>query len=344
MGDLKVPVGLKPGDMSKTKEVLNYLISHGVVVHRIPKEYDDLISEMVSVGRVTAGPVGMQETLPFIHSKVPAGMARYVNDANVATFGIVQRRTRRALYHLLDARMLDLLGEKPPISIEEPKEKSNYVLLRRNAGDDWVLRDLKKLKCNMKVESMLSDAVKIEADMFHGLAAAARLLYAGANVDALGTEAALHYRMDSSVLPFFPENLSVRKRKTFWKWSPNGTATDILPASLEDVLCLLLKTYAFSDPGDPFVYPKAFVAMQRDCVVPFVTSTHVDDANVSTAFTGFTDEIHAKILSVFKSNPVGLYAGVARPLRYSDYEDLAFKSNYRYLGYAACLFMEAFLD
>ena len=84
--------------------------------------------------------------------------------------------------------------------------------------------------------------------------------------------------------------------------------------------------------------------MQRDCVVPFVTSTHVDDANVSTAFTGFTDEIHAKILSVFKRNPVGLYAGVARPLRYSDYEDLAFKSNYRYLGCAACLFMEAFLD
>ena len=76
-------------------------------------------------------------------------------------------------------------------------------------------------------KSRLPDAVKIEADMFHGLGAAARRLYAGANVDALGTEAALHYRMDSSVLPFFPEDLSVRKRLTFWKWSPNGLATDI---------------------------------------------------------------------------------------------------------------------
>jgi hypothetical protein len=341
---LRVPVRLKDGTKEMLERLRNYAASQGVVVHLIPKDYDKLISEMKSVGDITVGPFGMQETLRYKHSKVPAGMARYVNDANIATFGTVQRRTRVALYRLLKAGMLDLLEEKSHILCEQTTVKSTYVLFRRNAGDDWVLYDMKQLQKDMDKKLRLPDAVKIEAAMFRGLGAAARLLYAGANVDALGTEAALHYRMDSSVLPFFPEDLSVRKRCTFWKWSPNGSATDILRAPLHDVLRLLLKAYEFSDTEDPFLYPKAFLALQRDCVVPFVTSTHVDDAKVPTAFTGFTDEVHAKILSVFKTNPTVPYAGVARPLRYSDYEDLASKSNYCYLGCVVCLFMEAFLD
>mgnify|MGYP006903370431 FL=1 len=342
---MKVPVGHRDGTEEALERLRTYFASQGVVVRMIPKDYDKLISEMKSAANVTVGPIGMQETLHFTHSKVPAGMTRYVKDANVATFGSVQRRTRMALYHLLHAGMLDLLEPLSPILCEQTEQISTYALMRRNAGDDWTLGDLKQIRKDIvNKKPLLLDVVKIEADMFRGLGAAARLLYAGANVDALGSEAALHYRMDSSVLPFFPEDLSVRKRLTFWKWSPNGSATDILRAPLHDVLRLLLKAYEFSDTENPFLFPKAFLALQRDCVVPFVTSTHVDDATVPTAFTGFTDEVHAKILSVFKTNPTVPYAGVARPLRYSDYEDLASKSKYRYLGCVACLFMEAFLD
>ncbi len=33
--------------------------------------------------------------------------------------------------------------------------------------------------------------------------------------------------MDSSILPFFPEEISLRKRLVYWHWSLNGLATDI---------------------------------------------------------------------------------------------------------------------
>ena len=43
--------------------------------------------------------------------------------------------------------------------------------------------------------------------------------------------------------------------------------------------------------------------------------------------------------SVLKTCPSSPYAGVARPLNYDDYKELALKSNCSYLGCAQCRFM-----
>ena len=124
----------------------------------------------------------------------------------------------------------------------------------------------------------------------------------------------------------------MRKRLVYWKWSPNGFATDIISSSLDGMLLLLLEAHGFSSPEDPFLFPTAFRRMNSDCVVPFVASTHADQDECPRAFTGFQDTMHANVLSVLKSCPSQCFAGTARPFRYADYAALAAKCNYIYKG------------
>ena len=278
----------------------------------------------------------MGECAPVSHKMVPFGMHGHVNEKNKKNFAIIQRRTRMAFYQLLRMRMFDLVAEKSPPLSNDIDTTPYFTLLRRSLADEWILRSTEQLFRNMREGREISNTVAIVADTFRGLAAGARMIYAGANVEALGTETAQLYRMDSSILPFFPAEMSVRKRLVYWKWSPNGLATDIISSSADGVLLLLLEAHGFSNPTAPSIYPRAFQNMHVDCVVPFVTSTHADDVENPAAFTGFLDTAQCKLLSLLKTCPPATYTGVARPLNYDDYKELALKSNCSYLGCTKC--------
>ena len=313
-------------DQCTLEQLHNYFTHHGFEARLVPSRYDSLLTEMLNIHG--SGSL-MGERAPVSHKMVPFGMHGQVNEKNKKNFAIIQRRTRMAFYQLLRMRMFDLVAEKSPPFSNNIDTTPYFTLLRRSLADEWILRSTAQLFRDMirgreptlaTRQREISNSVAIGADTFRGLAAGARMIYAGANVEALGTETAQLYRMDSSILPFFPEEVSVRKRLVYWKWSPNGLATDIISSSADGVLLLLLEAYGFSNPSDPSIYPRAFQNMHVDCVVPFVTSTHADDAENPAAFTGFLDTAQCKLLSLLKTCPPATYTGVARPLNYDDYK------------------------
>ena len=149
-------------------------------------------------------------------------------------------------------------------------------------------------------------------------------------------------RMDSTILPFFPEELSVRKRLVYWKWSPNGFATDILSSSVDGVLLLLMEAYGFFKPKRSLHLPSSISAYACGLRGPFRNQHTCGRCGNPTAFTGFVDTLQSKLLSVLRTCPSAPYAGVARPLSYDDYKELALKSNCSSVGCAECPFMDAF--
>ena len=110
-----------------------------------------------------------------------------------------------AFYQLLRMRMYDLVAEKSFPFCKNIDTAPFFTLLRRSSADEWILRSMEQLFRDVIRGREISNSVTIGADTFRGLAAGARMIYAGANVEALGTETAQLYRMDSSILPFFPE-------------------------------------------------------------------------------------------------------------------------------------------
>ena len=267
-------------------------------------------------------------------------MNAFVTEKNRASFAQIQRKTRMALHQLLTARLLDILATFSSPLHTDLDTFPFYILFRGKLSKDWVVKDSRSLLRSLRQQRTLALAPPFEVDVFHGLAAKARLLYAGANVDTLGTETAHHYRMDSTLVPFFPEEQSVRQRLCYWKWSPNGTVTDVLASSLDGLLLLLLEVYKFPDPMDPFIYSSAFRLMNGDCVVPFVSSTHLYDTQSSTAFTGYTDDMHARVMSAFKTSASSSFLASARPLCLADYKALGVQSNCVYVGCFLCYSFE----
>ena len=125
----------------------------------------------------------MGERAPVSHKMVPFGMHGQVNEKN-KNFAIIQRRTRMAFYQLLQMRMFDLVAEKSSSFSNNHDTIPYFTLLRRSLADEWILRSLEQLFRDMIRGREISNSVAIGADTFRGLAAGARMIYAGANVEA----------------------------------------------------------------------------------------------------------------------------------------------------------------
>ena len=112
-------------------------------------------------------------------------MSGRVTGSNTQTFGCVQRRTRLAFYESMKARMLDLIAAVSPVLSSACENIPCYAIFRRNGAEDWILKSKEQILRNLLDKKLVADAVRIDTTMFHGLTAAARMLYAGVNVDCL---------------------------------------------------------------------------------------------------------------------------------------------------------------
>ena len=58
----------------------------------------------------------------------------------------------------------------------------------------------------------------LTVDHFKALAFSFRMTYAGPATETGGADLSKIYRLDDEVLPFFPDDVPARKRKTYWRW------------------------------------------------------------------------------------------------------------------------------
>ena len=116
---------------------------------------------------------------------------------------------------------------------------------------------------------VVADAALI-VDHFKALAFSFRMTYAGPATETDGADLSKFYRLDDEVLPFFPDDVPARKRKTYWRWCKSNSVVDVLISNLDGMLVLLFEVLGLSNPMDPTQYTEAFEKASQDCVAPFV--------------------------------------------------------------------------
>ena len=166
----------------------------------------------------------------------------------------------------------------------------------------------------------------LTVDHFKALAFSFRMNYAGPATETGGEDVSRCYILNEEVLPYFPEDVPARKRKTYWKWCDSNSTVDVLVSTLDDMLILLFEVHGLSDPTDPAQYPTAFLRASLDCIADFVVRCS------SGSLKYHRDSVHDKVLDLFFSSVADGFEGSARPVSIDDYRTLAKKCGYVYLG------------
>ena len=126
------------------------------------------------------------------------------------------------------------------------------------------------------------------------------------------------------MLPFFPDDVPARKRKTYWRWCKSNSVVDVLISNLDGILVLLFESLGLSNPMDPAQYTEAFEKASQDCVVHFVV-------RCSTGVLRYVpDNVHDKVLEIFGTAAPDGFEKTARPVSIHDYRNLALKCKYTF--------------
>ena len=225
--------------------------------------------------------------------------------------------------------MYDVIAQSAA-NAESLSEAPVYVLLRDSAVSEWTAKRVQDIwwnkigpqarRFNYRCNSSLS------VDHFKALAFSFRMTYAGPATETGGADVSKFYRLDDEVLPFFPDDVPARKRKTHWRWCNSNNVVDVLISTLDGLMLLLFETHGLSDPSDPAEYPKAFRKASADCVASFAVRCSAGSLRY------VVDRVHDKVLEILGTAVPEGFDQSARPVSIQDYRTLAKKTGYTYLG------------
>ena len=273
-----------------------------------------------------------KETTDVRHREMPSAFAGTKQDREFVILS--QRSARMALYDGLRAAMLDCVAKLGRVCElwQSLETCPTFILQRASPTDDWSLVTVEDICNSAGVKPLPAWTL----EHFQGIAACLRMLYGGVCIQTLGTEKAELYHMDATVLPFYPDVCPVRCRKCYWKWSAQGNTVDVVIASFQNLLVLLMEVAGMESPLDPLGYPAFFRRLAAENVTSFMSRVHVLEADPKTeCLVAADDARHARLLQVFQRNACEEFADAARPLQLNDYKALARMAGCLYLGHGA---------
>ena len=167
--------------------------------------------------------------------------------------------------------------------------------------------------------STVQEPAGLLAQDFRQLGAFLGLEYVGTWLDTVGGKHSFQCHAES--VPYFPRDVPLRCRVTYWRWTRASGVVDVLAASLDNLMTSLLEKLGWLLPLEPSEYANFLGKLLLQQQPPFTPGV-VFHARVCESTT-------KSLIPPFgrKCPP-----GCAKPLLLEDYYNLAQALGYRYIG------------
>ena len=266
--------------------------SQGLDIVWVPKESS---ASLKSLSELKISGESITAELSDLSSRsVPYTLIHRVTEENKTMFIDAQVRTRTAVQKVLLAHRCETIAENAcSLNHERPADLAlqEYALLRKSRANDWTLVEIHTLYRQVKEGRAFALSEECGLDDFRGLGAALRLIFAGAGVQTVGTETNVFYRMDDAVLPYFPADLPLRYRQTYWKWSPTPGVTDVIITSMHGLLLTLSEVWKHPDFANMSDDAAMLNSIAHDDVASFVLKSKQAEPTVVPSTCHMMDSV-----------------------------------------------------
>ena len=256
---------------------------------------------------------------------VGASMPRYGDVCRERSVFVKSVVTTHVYHHMFATSLSTWSAEPMPL----------YVMLRRHITAEWELhswRDVVK-KCHVGSYSALLGS-GLDAECFQVVASMLGVRYDGPRFDTYGTEDA-SYIGCGGLIPSFPSTRPAIERATYWKWYHQDSSQDVIVASMDKMLNLLLVVFK-GDIANPIRSWVSVLPPVMDMQEKRLYDTNVCHPQSTVGETMPCDELSSLVRAFLDVQSATTWVdrgtNVARPWLYDDYAALARAYGGVYVG------------